>query len=59
MKIYLLQGQKLLRKTEQVLGKEDQVSAKLRKIVQTCEANVSELGAIIEDGRANEDFIAG
>jgi len=59
MKSYLLQGQKLLRKTEQVLGKEDQVSAKLRKIVQTCEATVSELGAIIEDGRANEDFIAG
>ncbi len=59
MKLYLLQGKKLLSKTERVLGEEDQVSSKLRKIVETCEANVSELAGIIEGGRAMEDFTSG
>ncbi len=58
MKNYLRQGQKLLRKTEDVLGREDHVSKKLGKIVHTCEANVSELAEIIEGGRAMEEFIA-
>ena len=58
MKAYLLQGQKLLRKTERVLGKEDQVSIQLSKIIHTCESNVVELAEIIEGGRAMEDFVA-
>ncbi|MCL7489270.1 MAG: hypothetical protein M8357_13975 [Desulfobulbaceae bacterium] len=58
MEAYLHQGKKLLRKTERLLGKEDQVSLKLRKIVNTCEANASELASTIEDGRAMEDFVA-
>ena len=59
MKGYLLQGQKMLRKTERVLGEDDQVSVKMRKIVQTCEANVEELAAVIESGQAIEDFTSG
>ena len=59
LKQYLLQGQKLLLKTERVLGKDDQVSAKLRKIVKTCETNVADLAAIIESGRAMEEFTSG
>ena len=56
---YLFQGQKLLRKTERVLGKDDRVSAKLRKIVAAYEANVTELADMIESGRIMEDFSAG
>ena len=56
---YLFQGQKLLRKTERVLGKDDRVSAKLRKIVAAYEANVTELADRIESGRIMEDFSAG
>ena len=56
---YLRQGQKLLGKTEQVLGENDQFSVKLRKIVETCEANVADLAAVIESGRAIEDFTSG
>lgn len=58
MEEYLLLGRKLLQKTERVLGKEDQVSERLRKIVNNSEANAAELAAIIEGGRAMEDFTA-
>lgn len=53
---YLLQGQTLLHKTEQVLGKGDPVSEKLSKIMQTFETNMAELAAVIETGRAMERF---
>lgn len=59
MQTYLIQGRKLLRKTEHILGKEDQVSVKLKKIMDAFEANVTELDAIIEGGREMEDFTAG
>lgn len=53
---YLRQGQELLHKTEHMLGKDDQASVRLRKIVQACEANAAELAAVIESGRAIEDL---
>lgn len=59
MQSYLKQGKNLLRKTERTLGRDDQVTEKLRRIVQTCEANMSELAALIEGGRAMEDFVSG
>lgn len=59
METYLLHGQQLLHKIEDVLGKEDPVSVKLRKIVHICEANVTELAEIIEGGRSMEDYLQG
>ena len=58
VKEYGLQGQKVLGKTERLLGKDDQVSVKLRQIVQACDANVAELADLIESGQALEEFIS-
>lgn len=59
MQAYLVRGRKLLRKTQRILGKEDQVTAKLQKVMDTFEMNVADLDAIIEGGREMEDFTAG
>lgn len=58
MQDYLDRGEKILRKADRLLGKEDPAYAMAKKIVTLCTEKVAELEAIIGKGQPVEDFEA-
>lgn len=53
---YLLQGKKLLQKTNRLLGKEDHVYEMVKKIVELCEEKANILEGIVAKGQSMENF---
>ncbi|HCP14232.1 MAG TPA: hypothetical protein DIT32_00340 [Peptococcaceae bacterium] len=56
MKRHLNQGRKLYEKAEQLLGEDDAICAMIKKSNEVIENNVAELGSLIDQGMAMEDF---
>lgn len=50
------QCKELVRQADRLLGREDRAYTLLKKVADVCEENVTELGAIVESGRAMEDY---
>jgi hypothetical protein len=59
IRTFLEQGEKILRKSSRLLGKEDHAYGLLKKIMDVCEENVLELESIIEKGQPIENFELG
>lgn len=56
MQDYLRQGRQLRRKTQHLLGKEDQLYEMIDQQVKICERNVSVISAIVTKGKQMEDW---
>ena len=53
-KAYLGQGEKLLKKSARLLGKEDQIYKRLEDLVNLCDKSVTELSEVVEKGKRME-----
>lgn len=56
MKAYLDHGKLLLQKADRLLGQEDQAYEMVKRIVDVCDEQVSELESIIEKGQSMENY---